>query len=259
MGAGTGFEGYLDSSAVIRIDTDEETINKDPDQILGILGEAEDAVNNILSFVKEKDQPDRTGVVEAVRKINEFRYGPEEQLEPQASYMKAIRAALPDDGIVVAGMNQMGYYSRNYFNAYCPRTYHTSSNHGTLGSVFPIAIGAKVAAPEKAVVSISGDGGFLYNVQEIATAVQYGIGVIAIVFNDNAYGNVLRAQIEEFDNHVIGTELHNPDFAELGRVFGANGVTTEDADQLERAIRDGIQSDKPTLIEVPVGMMDRRY
>ena len=259
IGVGARFDNYRGTCNVVRIDNDVSTISRQNNHTLGVLADANDAVSAILNFVREQGITGRNGVVELVKKINDQRYGPEEQLEPQASYMNAVRAALPDDGMVVAGMNQMGYYSRNYFEGYQPRTYHTSSNHGTLGCVYPIAIGAKVAAPDRAVVSISGDGGFLYNVQEIATAVKYNIGVIAIVFNDNAYGNVLRAQIEEYDNHVIGTQLRNPDFSELGKVFGARGVKAEDADQLEAAVRDGIESGNPTLIEVPVGMMERTY
>ena len=175
--------------------------------------------------------------------------------------MEAVHAALPEDGIVVQGMNQMGYYSRNYFRARAPRTYLTSSSHGTLGCAYPIALGAKVAHPDRAVVSLSGDGGFLYNVQEISTAVQYGINAVGIVFNDNAYGNVLRAQMEEFDGHVLGTRLHNPDFVALAQSFGARGVLAEDAAALESALSEALDSDtdKPAVIEVPLGMLDREF
>ena len=133
----------------------------------------------------------------------------------------------------------------------------TSSSHGTLGCAYPIALGAKVACPERTVVSLSGDGGFLYNVHELSTAVQYGIDAVAIVFNDNAYGNVLRAQMEEFDGHVLGTRLHNPDFVAMAQSFGAHGVLAEDADALQTALEEAVagQNGKPTLIEVPVGML----
>ena len=90
-----------------------------------------------------------------------------------------------------------------------------------------MALGAKVAQPERAVVALSGDGGFLYNSQELATAVQYGINVVVIVFNDNAYGNVLRAQMEHFDGRVIGTQLHNPNFVQLAESYGARGYWLE--------------------------------
>ena len=81
----------------------------------------------------------------------------------------------------------------------------------------------------------SGDGGFLYNSQELATAVQHGINAVVVVFNDNAYGNVLRDQMTRFNGRVIGAELHNPDFVRLAEAYGARGVRAEGADALELA------------------------
>ena len=90
---------------------------------------------------------------------------------------------------------------------------------------------------------------------------QYGINAVAIVFNDNAYGNVLRAQMEEFDGHVLGTRLHNPDFVALAHSFGAHGVRAEDANALQRALEKAVATENgtPTLIEVPVGMLEREF
>ena len=173
--------------------------------------------------------------------------------------MDAIRSAVPDDGIVVQGMNQMGYYSRNYLPVYSSRSYLSASHHGTLGHAFPVGLGAKLGAPDRAVVVLSGDGGFLYNSQELATAVQYGVGVVVIVFNDNAYGNVLRAQQREFGGRVLGTKLHNPDFTALASSYGARAVKADGADELESALRNAAPTGAPTLIEVPVGEMERVY
>jgi acetolactate synthase I/II/III large subunit len=259
IGVGASLESHAAGREVIQVDNDEESLNSNPSISLGILADASDAITGLLGQLGEDANSSCPALTETVSAINEFRYGPEEQLEPQRGFMDAIRAALPDDSVIVAGMNQMGYYSRNYFSAYQPTTYLTSSSHGNLGCVYPIALGAKVASPERAVLSVSGDGGFLYNSQEIATAVQYGINAVAVVFNDNAYGNVMRAQIDEFDGHVIGTKLHNPDFAAMAQSFGAVGVKATTPAELERAIRDGIEASLPTVIEVPVGELDRRY
>ena len=153
----------------------------------------------------------------------------------------------------------MGYYSRNYYHCYSPRGYQTSSHHGTLGSIFPIGLGLKLAQPDRPVIVVSGDGGFLYNAQEMATAVKYSINTVIIVFNDNAYGNVQRAQVEEFGGHVIGTNLHNPDFVQMAESYGVKGIRVEDYTKLEAAIRDGINTQAPILIEVPVGPLERKY
>ena len=226
LAVGASHFSSADGQQVIRIDVDEEEFGPEGSE-LALQGDA-DAVVLDLNRAVAASSPPRGGIAEAaqaeVAAINRARFDPAKQLQPQWELMEAIHAALPDDAVVVQGMNQMGYYSRNYFRAGGPRAYLTSSSHGTLGCAYPVALGAKVGQPQRAVVSLSGDGGFLYNAQELSTAVQYGINAAAIVFNDNAYGNVLRAQMEEFDGHVLGTKLHNPDFAALARNFGARGV-----------------------------------
>ncbi len=261
VGTRTGFADRLHTQQVIRIDIDQAEIERQRHHTLGIVGDARRTLEALYRLVAAA--PGATGgsepVSSTVRALNAARFAPEDQLEPQHSFMTAIRSVLPDDAILVQGMNQMGYYSRNYYPVYAPGTYLTASSYGTLGSAYPLALGAKVAAPEQAVVALSGDGGFLYNSQELATAVQYGINAVAIVFNDNAYGNVLRAQIEQFDGHILGTQLHNPDFVQLANVYGARGVRVHDANRLAAALREALAIEAPTLIEVPVGMMERRY
>ena len=107
---------------------------------------------------------------------------------------------------------------------------------GTLGYSFPTALGAKVAHPDKPVVCIVGDGGFMFNVQEMSTAVQHGINVVAILFNDNAFGNVKRAQKEAYGGHYIGCELKNPDFMKLADSFGVLGLRADTPDELGAAL-----------------------
>jgi len=128
-----------------------------------------------------------------------------------------------------------------------------------LGCAYPLALGAKLGAADRAVVALCGDGDFLYNAQEMATAVQYGIGAVAVVFNDNAYGNVLRAQLEQFGGRVLGTRLHNPDFVALAESFGVRATRAEGAAELGAALSEPIDADGPVLIEVPVGEMERTY
>lgn len=250
------FDDGDDKQQIIRIDIDEAAIERTTDDCVGILGDARCCLEAIYRIVSVKT-PARPNDTEAIRAINAARFDPKIQLQPQWGFMGAIRAAIPDDGIFVQGMNQMGYYSRNYYPVYEPRSYLISA--GNLGVAFPVGLGAKIAQPDKAVVIASGDGGFLYNSQELATAVQYGINVVVIVFNDNAYGNVLRAQIEQFDGHILGTELYNPDFVKLAEAYGVRGIRAHGAEQLESALREALAADAPVVIEVPVGRMDRQY
>ena len=245
-----------DKQQLIRIDIDEAVMERTGHNCISILGDARCCLETIYRIVSTTT-PARSSCVEEVRAINAARFDPEIQLQPQWGFMQAIRAAIPDDGVFIQGMNQIGYYSRSYYPVYEPRSYLISA--GNLGVAFPVALGAKIAKPDKAVVVASGDGGFLYNSQELATAVQYGINVVVIVFNDNAYGNVLRAQIEQFNGHVLGTELYNPDFVKLAEAYGVHGVRVHDAGGLESALRDTLAADAPRVIEVPVGKMDREY
>jgi acetolactate synthase-1/2/3 large subunit len=162
---------------------------------------------------------------------------------------------MPEDSILISGMTQLGYYSRAHYPVYEPRTFITSSYSGNLGYAYPTALGAKVAQPDKAVVCLSGDGGFMFNSQEMSTAVAHNINVVVVVFNDNAYGNVKRDQMNQFNGRTIGVELHNPDFVKLAEAYGAKGFVANGPEELESTLKMALTLDAPVLIEVPVGPM----
>ncbi len=245
------------NTRVIRIDIDPAQVTSD-DRTVGLVGDAQTVLADLLAAA-DRFGSREVAVTGEVAAINRERFDPAHQLQPQAGLMHAIRTTLPDDAIVAFGMTQMGYYSRNYYRTYAPRAYLHCSRLWTLGAAFPLALGAKVAQPDRTVVAVSGDGGFLYNSQELATAVKYEIPVTAVVFNDNTYGNVWRAQQEEFDGHVLGTELHNPDFVMLAQSYGVRAWRANGADELAGALQQAIAGDTPALIEVPVGPMQRVF
>ena len=250
----------LSGQRVVHLDIDPAEIGRNYPDTVGVVGDAGATLQAMVELL-ENTLPARPSRREEVAALKAERLDPAATVEPLGSFLRAIRSALPDDGILVPGMTQVGYYSRGYFPAYCPRSYLTSSYFGNLGFAYPTALGAKVACPERAVVAVSGDGGFLFNSQELATAVKYGINAVAIVFNDNAYGNVFRDQKTRFEGRTYGSELHNPDFVRLAQAYGARGVRVEnqDADRLEVALAEALDSEVPTLIEVPVGEMPYPY
>ena len=176
-------------------------------------------------------------------------------LEPQQTFLKVIREELGEDGIFVDELTQIGFTSRIVMPVYQPRTFISTGYMGTLGYGFPTALGVKVARPNVPVIVVTGDGGFMFGVQELATAVQQRIGLITLVFNNNQYGNVQQMQKNLYGNRVIASDLHNPDFVKLAESFGAQGLRAETAVQLRDAIRRGQATDLPTLIEIPVGDM----
>ncbi len=182
------------------------------------------------------------------------------QVEPQYGWVRSLRASLPEDGILVNEFTQVGYMSQAAFPVYHPRTYLSPGYQGTLGYGFPTALGARVANPRTAVLSISGDGGFGWALSELSTARKFGIGLVTVVFNDQAYGNVRRAQAEQFGGRIFGSELLNPDFVELAESFGVRGARATDARRAGGLLRETLGADaEPVLIDVPVGVMPQPF
>jgi acetolactate synthase-1/2/3 large subunit len=173
-------------------------------------------------------------------------------VQPQMAYLDILRKVLPDDAIVTDELSQVGFASWYGFPIYQPRTFITSGYQGTLGSGFPTALGAKVAHPDRAVVAITGDGGFMFGVQELATAVQFNIGVVTLVFNNNAYGNVRRDQLQVFDGRVTAADLVNPDFVRLAESFGVAAARVTAPDQFRPALEKALAHHGPSLIVIEV-------
>jgi acetolactate synthase-1/2/3 large subunit len=177
------------------------------------------------------------------------------KIAPQLAYLDAIRAALPDDGIYVDEVTQIGFAARLALPVYKPRTFLSPGYQDNLGWGYATALGAQTARPDVPVLSINGDGGFLYTGNEIATAMRHGIPLVAIVFVDGAFGNVRRIQQEQFGNRLIACDLANPDFVKYAESFGAAGRRARSPDELRAVLRDAFARREPTLVEVPVGAM----
>jgi acetolactate synthase-1/2/3 large subunit len=173
-------------------------------------------------------------------------------VQPQESYLRVIREALPRDGFFVEEVSQVGFSARMCFPVYEPRHYVTCGYQDNLGFGFNTALGVKVAHPDKAVVSVSGDGGFMFGMQELATAKQFGIAVVAIVFNNSAYGNVRRDQQTVYGNRLIGSSLENPDFAGMAGSFGIRGQKVDSPEALAEILPDALASGAPELSEVTI-------
>jgi acetolactate synthase-1/2/3 large subunit len=173
---------------------------------------------------------------------------------PQISLLNAIRAELPEDGIFVDEVTQLGFAARLALPVYKPRTFLSPGYQDNLGWGFATALGAADARRDVPVVSISGDGGFMFTANEMATAVRHRIPLTAIVFNDGAFGNVRRIQQERFGNRLIASDLVNPDFVKFAESFGAAGERARTPEELRAALRRAFaRRDGPTLIDVPVG------
>jgi acetolactate synthase-1/2/3 large subunit len=174
-------------------------------------------------------------------------------LAPQKAWVDAVRAGMPEDGILVEELTQVSYVSRVMYPVYAPRTYLASGYQGTLGWGYSTALGVQAAMPGRPVVSVSGDGGFMFGVQEIATATRHGIPLVGVVFNDAAYGNVRRMQDENYQGRMIASDLKNPDFVKLGDSFGIRSTRADTPAKLTEHMGEALRAREPALIEVPVG------
>ena len=240
---------------IIRIEADFEEISRIARPTLGIVGDAQANVAALLEALP-KERKTRGWVAELPAMKEKFAAEVASELPVQSGWIKALRTGLPEDGVLVEEMTQIGYASRFAFPVYNPRSYLTSGFQGTLGWGVATTIGVKAALGNKPVIGINGDGGFMYTMPELATAVHFKIPAVFVLFNDNAFGNVQRTQKQQFNGHVIATDFTNPDFVKMGDSFGALALRANTPDELVKAIEKGLATnDRPTLIEVPVPAM----
>lgn len=243
--------GIDDRLRIVRIDIDPEEVGRIAPADAALIGDAAQETAGLVAALKAR------GVQRARwQKIAETADAVAAEvgaLKPQVEWLQAIREALGEDGIYVDELTQPGYVSRLAYPTYKPRTFVSSGYMGTLGGSYATALGVKAARPDLPVVSVSGDGGFLFTGNELATAVRYGINLVTLVFNDSAYGNVRRIQQQMYDGKVIASELTNPDFVAYAESFGAAGLRAEKPEQLEGRIKEALALERPTIIEVPMG------
>lgn len=242
--------------SVIRVDIDHPEIVRNGPPRLGVVADAADFTGRLLAHLEAQDfhAPSRLDWLRRVRR--DFRALTETTIQPQIDYLDAIRAVLPDSGILVDEMTQVGYVARYGFGVHHPTGFISSSYQGTLGFGFATAIGVQAANPDRRVVSITGDGGFLFTMPELSVLAQQQIPLTTVVFADGHFGNVRRIQDRSYGGRFIASTLHNPDFLTLARSFGIRGLTAEGPAGLKAALATAFEGAGPSLIVVPVRIED---
>ena len=235
----------------VRIDIDPQEVRRVAIDV-SVVADAKAGTAELITAVSKAGYKKTAGRRATIREATAAALNEIQQVQPQMAYLKVLREVLPHNAIVTDEVSQVGFASWYGFPVYEPRTFITSGYQGTLGSGFPTALGAKVANPDRPVVAITGDGGFMFAVQELATAVQFNIGVVTLVFNNNAYGNVRRDQRERFDGRVVASDLVNPDFVKLAESFGVGASKVTAPDQLRAALEKALAAGGPYLIDIEV-------
>ncbi|HET9903517.1 MAG TPA: thiamine pyrophosphate-dependent enzyme [Xanthobacteraceae bacterium] len=241
--------------AIIRVDSDPEEVERFRPPAVALLGEAAPILRRLIDVLPAHNAARPSRREEMLDRQAKWRRRLA-KLAPQIAFLEAIRAELPEDGIYVDEVTQIGFAARLAFPVYKPRTFLSPGYQDNLGWGFATALGAQHARADVPVLSINGDGGFLYTANELATAVHHRIPLVAVVFADGAFGNVRRIQEETYGNRLIACTLTNPDFVRFAESFGAAAERARTPEDLRGALRRGFgRRDGPTLIEVPVGAM----
>jgi acetolactate synthase-1/2/3 large subunit len=243
--------GVDDRLPIVRLDIDPEEINRFRRPACALLGDAATVLRALLTELPTHNRTRRRDdELAAVRTAFTERLA---RHEPPMGFLRAIRAALPEDGIYVEEVTQVGFASRLAFPVHSPRTFLSPGYQDTLGWGYGAALGAQAAAPRRKVVLATGDGGFMYQAAELATAVRHKLPVVVVVFDDSAFGNVRRIQEQQYGNRLIACDLANPDFVRFAESFGIAAFRATTPEELEVALRRAFALNAPALVHVPVG------
>jgi len=241
--------------SIIRIDADPEEPDRLRRPAVALIGDARPILRRLLDVLPAHNSS-RPSREEEMRERQAKMHARLQKLAPQLAWLEAIRAELPEDGIFVDEVTQIGFAARLAMPIYKPRTFLSPGYQDNLGWGFATALGAQHARSDVPVLAISGDGGFLYTGNELATAIRHRIPLVTLVFVDGAFGNVRRIQEERYGNRLIACELANPDFVRFAESFGAHAERARTPQELRPALKRAFASrEGPTLIEVPVGPM----
>jgi len=260
IGIGTRFSMRNQAAAearLIHVDVDPEMIGHVHQNSLGVIGDVKVSLPKLSAAITAAGGGKWNSPAAEVAKIQENLTNSEEEInQPQEDYLRALQEGAPDDAIMIFGMTQLGYYSRPRWITENPKSYIDSGYSGNLGFAFPTALGAKVGNPDRPVICVSGDGGFMYNSSEISTAVKYGINLVTVIYNDGHYGNVARDMDDDFGG-TYETDFVNPDFVKLAEAYGAVGIRAEGPLDVKNVLPKALAMNKPVFIDVPVSRVPR--
>ena len=244
-----------EASTLVNINIDDTELTRHQANTIPLHGDARATIEALLPYLIEagaRERPSPADAVAAARSL--IAYYDIRLREPQYAVLEAIQSTIPEDAFIVWDVTQFGYYARTHYKVKHPKTYIDSGYSFNVGYSFPTALGVKVGRPDRAVVYMTGDGGFMFNSSELSTAVKYGINVVTVVFRNDSYGNVAR-DLDEMFGGAYETDLHNPDFVKFAESFGAVGMRADDPMELETLIPQAMESQAPVVIDVPFGDM----
>jgi acetolactate synthase-1/2/3 large subunit len=237
---------------LVHVDIDPTVIGRHYPATVGVVGDARRALEQITAALTGSAAHP---VPSPAAEIAQWQAAERARLQgdPGFGFMAAVRAVLARDAIVANDAALVNGWTSQHLPSYTPRSVLFPSGFAALGFALPAALGAKIAFPERQVVAVCGDGGFLFTAQELATAVQYGLAVVVLVFNDGSYGSIARLQQAHF-GATFAADLVNPDFVELAEAFGAWAVRAHTPEDVGSAVAKALRAHQPALIEVAASL-----
>ena len=234
------------SGTIIRVDLDAEAFDVPVPSSVALQGDAHDVLDALLAGVPDSGRQGEAG--KRVREALGAMVWPPD-LAIHMPLVQAIDEALPSNRIVAVDSTQPGYAANHALDVSHPRSWLMPIGYGTLGCALPMAIGASVAAPDRPVLALVGDGGFLFTVQELATACDLGLPLPIVIWNNRGYGEIRDAMAV---NQIspIGTDATATDFVRIAEGFGCDGVRPHSLGEVSAAISDALGANRPTVIEV---------
>jgi len=244
-----------EASTLVNINIDDAELTRHQANTIPLHGDARATIEALLPYLIEAGARERPSPAEAVAAARSLiAYYDIRLKEPQFPVLEAVQGSVPGDAFTIWDINQLSFYARTHWHVEHPKTYIDSGYSFNVGYSFPTALGVKVARPDRPVVCMVGDGGFMFNASELSTAIRYGINVVTVVFRNDSYGNVAR-DLEEGFGGTYETDLHNPDFVKFAESFGAVGMRASDPMELETLIPLALAREAPVVIDMPLGEM----
>ncbi len=240
---------------LIHVDLDDAEFNKRYEANVAIQADSTAALRALIDDIKQNGGPSARWDDAEIAAGRDANFKPaDERAARYLPYLHALRKAMPRDGVIVNDMTMMSYEAARYFPVYGPRTYTFPRGFGTLGSSLPTAIGAKVARPDRDVVSINGDGGVQFTLTELGAAVHHKIPVPFVIFNDSTHTAVKAAQQRTYPGRFIDVDLVNPDYVKIADAYGIPGMRAESPEQLADMLKEALKGSTPVIIDVPINL-----
>ena len=243
---------------IIQIEIDPQEIGRNYPVEVGIEGDARAVLQEILEQVREREPRPNARWVSDIQdwaarrqqRLDAEARDSSTPIKPQRVYGE-LRKVMPRDAIIALDAGLAPNFGQDRLNFYQPRSLMTSLDLGGLGFSFPASLGAKFAAPDRPVVNFNGDGGFLFNAQEFATAVRYNLRVVTVIMNNGCWRSEKAYQRYAFDERYVGADTNNPRYDRYAELFGGHGFYVERAEDIGDALLAALNVDGPSIIEIP--------